>query len=85
MLERCMARIALKNGHQKDMCYDEIGLCAQNIDTIQNGCCDYLKERESSNLPPKTNMPNLVIDLEQTPTFEWCMARCGSKNQNTTC
>ena len=27
--------LVVKNGHPKDiMCYDEIGLCAQNIDTI---------------------------------------------------
>lgn len=30
-----MVKFALKNGHQKDMFYDEIGLCAQSIDTIQ--------------------------------------------------
>lgn len=23
-----------KNGHQKDTCYNEIGLCAKNIDTV---------------------------------------------------
>lgn len=25
-----MARLVVKNGYQKDICYDEIGLCAQN-------------------------------------------------------
>ena len=29
-----MARFWVKNGHQKDMRYDEIGLFAQNIDNI---------------------------------------------------
>ena len=24
----------LKNGHRKDTCYDEIGLCAHNIDIV---------------------------------------------------
>ena len=24
-----MARLVVKNGQQRDMCYDEIGLCAQ--------------------------------------------------------
>ena len=26
-----MARLVVKNGHSKNMCYDEIGLCAPNI------------------------------------------------------
>jgi hypothetical protein len=30
-----MARLVVENGHQKDMCYSEIGQCAQNIDTIR--------------------------------------------------
>jgi hypothetical protein len=29
-----MARFVVKNGHKKDTCFDEVGLCAQNIDTI---------------------------------------------------
>ena len=29
-----MARFVVKNGHKKDTCFDEFGLCAQNIDTI---------------------------------------------------
>lgn len=29
-----MARLVFKNGDQKDMCYEEIGFCAQNIITI---------------------------------------------------
>lgn len=29
-----MTWLVLKYGHQKDMCYDETGLCAQSIDTI---------------------------------------------------
>jgi hypothetical protein len=29
-----MARLVVKNGHQKGMCYNEIGLCAQNLDAI---------------------------------------------------
>ena len=27
-------KVVVKNGHQKDMCYNEIGLCAQNKDII---------------------------------------------------
>ena len=26
-----MVRNVVKNGHQQDICYDDIGLCAQNI------------------------------------------------------
>lgn len=29
-----MARFVVKNQQQKDMCYDEIALCNQNIDII---------------------------------------------------
>ena len=29
-----MARLVVKNGHQKDSCHYESGLCAQSIDTI---------------------------------------------------
>lgn len=29
-----MARFVVKNGHKIDTCFDEFGLCAQNIDTI---------------------------------------------------
>jgi hypothetical protein len=29
-----MVGFVVKNGHQKDMFYDEIGVCEQNIDTI---------------------------------------------------
>ena len=28
------------------------------------------------------NMPNLVTYLNQTPLFEWCVVRCGSKNNH---
>jgi hypothetical protein len=27
-----MVTLAVKNGQQRDKCYNEIGLCAQNID-----------------------------------------------------
>lgn len=29
-----IARLVVEYGHGKDICYDEIGLCALNIDTI---------------------------------------------------
>lgn len=29
-----MVRIVVKNGHLKDMCSDEIGLCARNIGSL---------------------------------------------------
>lgn len=32
--EQCMTRLVLKNGHQKDMCQDVNGLCAQIMLTI---------------------------------------------------
>ena len=34
MLEWYMARIVVKNGHQKSMCYNGIELCAQNINIM---------------------------------------------------
>ena len=34
IFEWYMARFIVKNGRQKDTCYNEIGLCAQNIGTI---------------------------------------------------
>ena len=34
IFERYMARVVLKNTQQKHMCYNEIGVCAQEIDTI---------------------------------------------------
>ena len=33
-LSGCTAGLVVKNGHQKDMCYNEIGLCAQNKDSV---------------------------------------------------
>lgn len=46
-----MARLALKSGHQFDICQDEIGLFAQNTNTIfrfqgqhdWEGVCDLAK------------------------------------------
>lgn len=32
--EHRMTRLVMKNGHEDDMCHDEIGLYAQNMDTI---------------------------------------------------
>lgn len=34
MLEWVCGRLVVNNEHQKDMCYEEIGLCAQKLDTI---------------------------------------------------
>lgn len=34
VIEWYMTKLELKNMHQKDMCYYEIELCAQNISTI---------------------------------------------------
>lgn len=49
-----MAGLGVKNGHQKDMQYDEIGLCAQHIDNIlcsvvniTNGGAYVILKRES--------------------------------------
>ena len=33
-VEWLVTRHVLKNGHQKDTCYDEIGLCSQNVDIV---------------------------------------------------
>ena len=45
-----MARLVVMNGHQKDTCYDEIGLCAQKVDNIKiehnwEGICDQVKRK----------------------------------------
>lgn len=53
--EGCTARFVLKNGHRKEMCYDEIQLCVQRVDTILQsigkhdweGLYEYSKTRES--------------------------------------
>ena len=29
-----MARLVVKNGHQKETCYNELELCAQNKDNV---------------------------------------------------
>ena len=29
----------------------------------------------------KVGRPNLVAYLNRTPTFEWCVVRCGPKNE----
>ena len=29
VIKWCMTRLEMENGHQKDMCYNEIGSCAQ--------------------------------------------------------
>ena len=34
IFEQYMARLIVKNGHQKDTCYNEIALCAQNLDAV---------------------------------------------------
>jgi hypothetical protein len=34
IFERYMAKLVIKNEHQKDTCHNKIGLCAQNLDTI---------------------------------------------------
>jgi hypothetical protein len=34
MFEWFMARLVVNNTYQKDMCYDEIGLCAPDIDML---------------------------------------------------
>ena len=59
-LEWYMARLAYKNEHQKDTCYNEIGLCAQNKDitpgSIPNiiwgggGLCDHLLRKKNIQL-----------------------------------
>ena len=48
-----MTRFVVKNGHQRDMHYNEIRVCAQNIDIIRGsivniqleGLCDHLKRK----------------------------------------
>lgn len=34
IFEWYVVRVAVKNGHQKDMCYDDLKLCGQNLNTI---------------------------------------------------
>ena len=57
IFEWYMTKPVLENGHQNDICYDEIGLCAQYIDTIVGSIVNTLGglmwplERESSLWP----------------------------------
>ena len=30
----------------------------------------------------KVGRPNLIAYLNRTPTFEWCVVRCGSENEH---
>lgn len=53
IFEWYLPRLLGKNGHHKIMPYDEIDLCAQNVDSIEGfivntnweGLCDHLKRR----------------------------------------
>ena len=52
-----MARVVVENGHQKDTCYHETGLCTQNkdstlgtIDSTIGGPMGLPKEKEQSTL-----------------------------------
>ena len=55
-----MARLVTKNRHQKNMCHNEIGLCAQNIDinigsTLKQNwesICNCFKEKENLHVEP---------------------------------
>ena len=46
-----MVTLATKNGHQKNMCYGEIGLCAQMetilASTCSKGLSDHLKRNKN--------------------------------------
>ena len=42
----CMMKIAVKLRHQENMCYDEIGLCAQIVASIL-GSMDNIMEKTS--------------------------------------
>jgi hypothetical protein len=68
-----MARFWVKNGFQKDMCYDEIGLCAQNIHTNLGWILNLIrmayeitqKEGGSSNMiPDNFYISTLFVKLE---------------------
>lgn len=52
--EWCMARLAGKNGHQKDLCFEEMGECAQHTDSflcsIENIAILILKEKRETSL-----------------------------------
>ena len=66
-----MARFIVKNGHHKDMCYDEIGLCAQNIDTflgsIINTIGDHIERRRTFNLMSYNFcISTLILKLKMT-------------------
>ena len=49
-----MARLSVRNGHQKDTCFNKVGLCAQNIDTIECNWELYVKRERESSLRPRT-------------------------------
>ena len=43
--EGYMARLIVKNKHQKDLCFDKIGLCAHNTDALPGPSIIYTIER----------------------------------------
>ena len=69
-----LARRVVKNRDYKDPCYDEIGLCAQQLDTTLRlivrhhnweGLCDGSNKR--------VKLGGSMV----TPVLEWCVFRCG--------
>lgn len=60
----------LKNAHQKDECFNEVGLCAQNIDTVLRSLvkpmCSFHENEKILDLIQRSK---LVVELE-VPTIE---------------
>lgn len=57
LFEWYMAGFVVKNKHQKAMCYDEIGLCIQNILTILGSILDTIGRAYVIVLKKRENMP----------------------------
>ena len=85
------ARLVVEYGHRKDICYDEIGLCAQIIDTILSSIinepnwkdlCDHLNSMRNSNLTSHifcilSLLPQATLKLENIRQFQADPAICG--------
>ena len=44
IFEWYVIRCGFKNGHQKDMCFKELGLCVQNMPTVLNSTVNIVEE-----------------------------------------
>ena len=47
---------------------------------VTKGALDDRFDQNTIHTSPKQSRPNSINYLKQTPIFEWCVLRCGSKN-----